>query len=90
MTITNSEILERVIEVVTDPTLLNTFDLSEEGRRIRFNYEDVRYIVYATGHVTITKDGVEIGMTEAAADMKALLDTPTYKHRYIPRQFRRK
>ena len=90
MTITNSEILERVIEVVTNPTLLSDFNLSEEGRRIRFNYEDVRYIVYATGHVTITKGGVEIGMTESAADMKALLDAPTYNHHYIPKRFRRK
>ena len=77
MTNTNSEILERVIEVVDDPTLLSNFNLSEEGRRIRFTYEDVRYIVYATGHVTITKDGIEIGMTEAAADMKALLNATT-------------
>lgn len=90
MTITNSEILERVIEAVSDPTLLNTFDLSEEGRRIRFNYEGVRYIVYVGGHVTVTEDGIEKGMTQEAADMKKLLDTPTYNHRYTPKRFRRK
>ncbi|KKL64096.1 hypothetical protein LCGC14_2168470 [marine sediment metagenome] len=88
--IINSEILERVIEAVADPTLLNTFDLSEEGRRIRFNYEGVRYIVYISGHVTITEQGIEKGSSPEASAMKKLLDTPTYNHRYIPRRFRRK
>lgn len=94
--ITNSEILERVIEVVDNPKLLNGFDLSEEGRRIRFNYEGVRYIVYGSGHVTVTENGIEHGATQEAADMKKLLemkkllDTSTYNHHYIPRQDRRK
>lgn len=88
--ITNSEILERVIEVIDDPTLLNTFDLSEEGRRIRFSYEGVRYIVYSSGHVTITEKGIESGNTPEASAMKKLLDEPTYNHRYTPSRFRRK
>lgn len=91
MTITNSDILERVIESVADPTKLNAFDLSEEGRRIRFNYEGVRYIVYVSGRVTITENGTEKDMTNEAADMQKLLGAvTTYKHHYKPRHLRRK
>lgn len=88
--ITNSEILERVIEAVDNPLLLNTFDLSEEGRRIRFSYEGVRYIVYSSGHVAVTEKGIESCNTPEADAMKKLLDTPTYNHRYTPSRFRRK
>lgn len=71
----NTELLEHVMSVL-DPNLISDINLSEADRRIRFTYNEVRYIVYHNGHVTIadTERGVEIGGLFSAESMKKLLD----------------
>lgn len=71
----NTKLLEHVMGVL-DANLISDIDLSEIGRRIRFTYNEIRYIVYHSGHVTIadTERGVEVGGLFSAQAMKDLLD----------------
>lgn len=69
----NTKLLEHVIQKIHDPKLVSDINLTIETQ-IRFNYEDVRFIVYHSGHVTIAETAVEIGGRIEADLMKKLLD----------------
>ncbi len=71
----NTKLLEHVMSVL-DANLISDINLSEVDRRIRFTYNDIRYIVYHSGHVTIsdTGRGTEVGGLFDAEAMKKLLD----------------
>ncbi len=69
----NTELLEHVIHTLQSPELLSDINLTQDGR-IRFNYNDIRYIVYHRGHVSISEPGVEIGGRWEADRMKNILD----------------
>lgn len=71
----NTKLLEHVMGAL-DANLISDIDLSEGDRRIRFTYNDIRYIVYHNGHVTISDKErcVEVGGLFDAEAMKKLLD----------------
>ena len=69
-----TKLLEHVMSVL-DANLISDINLIEADRRIRFTYNDIRYIVYHSGHVTIadTDRGVEVGGLFDGQAMKDLL-----------------
>lgn len=69
----NTLLLERVIQKVADPKLLNDINLILDNQ-IRFTYDEIRYIVYHSGHVTIAEPAVEIGGRPEAQAMEDLLN----------------
>lgn len=69
----NTLLLERVIQKVADPKLLNDINLILDNQ-IRFTYDEIRYIVYHGGHVTISEPAVEIGGRPEAQAMEDLLN----------------
>lgn len=69
----NTKLLEHAMSVL-DANLISDINLSEEGRRIRYTYDGIRYIVYHSGHVTIAETAVEIGGRIEGQIMEDLLD----------------
>ena len=69
-----TKLLEHVMGVL-DANLISDINLTEGDRRIRFTYNEIRYIVYHSGHVTIadTGRGVEVGGLFDGQAMKDLL-----------------
>ena len=68
----NTELLEHVIHSL-DASRISDINLTQKDR-IRYTYDDIRYIVYHRGYVSISEPGIEIGGRAEAAAMKALLD----------------
>ena len=69
----NTKLLEHVIQKIFDPKLLSDINLTIETQ-IRFNYVDVRFIIYHSGHVTIAETAMEVGGMIEAQIMEDLLD----------------
>lgn len=69
----NAKLLEHAVHTLRSPELLSDFCLTKESH-IRFTYDGIRYIVYHSGHVTISEPGIEIGGRLEATAMKNLLD----------------